>query len=107
VPPRLRQCLTREFQRRQLVARQISALESERRKGIRDRTDPQMDQVRRLLRLKGIGKSRRLIEDQVSGLWEVVGRSGSGQGLQKVSSLTCGISFLAEVSSGFGQWRTR
>ncbi len=47
----------REFERRQLVARQIGALESERRKGIRDRTDPQIDQVRRLLRLKGIGKN--------------------------------------------------
>src|SRR5262249_22674761 len=57
VPSGLRQRLTREFERRQLVARQISALESERRKGIRDRTDPQMDQVRRLLRLKGIGKN--------------------------------------------------
>jgi transposase len=55
VPSGLRACLTREFQRRQLVARQISELESERRKGIRDQADPQMDQVRRLLRLKGIG----------------------------------------------------
>ncbi len=56
-PSGLRQCLAREFERRQLVARQIGALESERRKGIRDRTDPQMDQVRRLRRLKGIGKN--------------------------------------------------
>ncbi len=36
VPAGLRQCLTREFERRQLVARQIRELESERRKGIRD-----------------------------------------------------------------------
>jgi transposase len=57
VPSGLRRCLTREFERRQLVARQISELESERREGIRDRADPQMDQVRRLLRLKGIGKN--------------------------------------------------
>jgi transposase len=55
VPSGLRECLTREFERRQLVARQIGALEAERRKGIRDRTDPQMDRVRRLLRLRGIG----------------------------------------------------
>jgi transposase len=55
VPPGLRQCLLREFERRQLVGRQISELEAERRKRIRDETDPQMDQVRRLLRLKGIG----------------------------------------------------
>jgi transposase len=56
VPAGLRQRLTRELERRQLVARQINELESERRKGSRDRTDPQMDQVRRLLRIKGIGK---------------------------------------------------
>jgi len=55
VPSELRRCLTREFQRRQLVGRQISELESERRALIRDRTDPQMDQVRRLQRLRGIG----------------------------------------------------
>jgi transposase len=55
VPSGLRQGLTREFERRQLVARQIRELESERRKGLRDPDDPQMDQVRRLLRLRGIG----------------------------------------------------
>jgi transposase len=55
VPPGLRQRVTREFQRRQLVARQINELESERRKGIRDQTDPQMDRVRRRLRLWGLG----------------------------------------------------
>jgi transposase len=55
VPSGLHQCLLREFERRQLVARQIRDLEAERRKGIRDETDPQMDQVRRLLRLRGIG----------------------------------------------------
>ncbi len=57
VPSGLRRRLAREFERRQLVARQISGLESERREGIRDRTDPQMDQVRRLLRIKGIGEN--------------------------------------------------
>jgi transposase len=55
VPSGLRRCLLREFDRRQLVGRQIGELESERRKQIRDETDPQMDQVRRLLRLRGIG----------------------------------------------------
>ena len=55
VPSGLRRCLTREFQRRPLVGRQIRELESERRALIRDRTDPQMDQVRRLQRLRGIG----------------------------------------------------
>jgi transposase len=55
VPSELRRCLAREFQRRQLVGRQIRELESERRGLTRDRTDPQMDQVRRLQRLRGIG----------------------------------------------------
>jgi transposase len=55
VPPGLRQRLLREFQRRQLVAEQIRGLEAERRKGLVEQGDPQMDQVRRLLRLKGIG----------------------------------------------------
>jgi transposase len=55
VPPGLHQCLLREFERRRLVGRQIRDLEAQRRKGIRDEDDPQMDQVRRLLRLRGIG----------------------------------------------------
>jgi transposase len=55
VPSGLRACLVREFERRQLVARQIRELESERRKRIGDKADPQMDQVRRRLRLRGIG----------------------------------------------------
>jgi transposase len=55
VPSGLRQRLTREFERRQLVARQIRALESERKKHTDDPDDPQMEQVRQLLRLRGIG----------------------------------------------------
>jgi transposase len=57
VPSGLRHRLAREFERRQLVARPISELESERRERIRDQGDPQMDQVRRPLRLKGIGQN--------------------------------------------------
>jgi transposase len=57
VPPGLCERLVREFQRRQLVAEQIRGLEAQRRKRLRDPDDPQMDQVRRLLRLKGIGKN--------------------------------------------------
>ncbi len=55
VPAGLRDCLLREFERRQLAARQIRELEAERRKRIRNETDPPMDQVRRLLRLRGVG----------------------------------------------------
>ena len=57
IPPGLRKCLVREFERRQLVSRQISALELERRQQIRDQNDPQMEQVRQLLRLRGIGSN--------------------------------------------------
>jgi transposase len=57
VPPGLHERLLREFQRRQLVAQQIRGLEAQRRKRLRDPDDPQMDQVRRLMRLKGIGKN--------------------------------------------------
>jgi transposase len=45
----------REWERRQLVGRQIRELEAERREQIRHGSDPQMDQVRRLLRLRAIG----------------------------------------------------
>jgi transposase len=55
VPPGLRECLLREFERRQLVARQIRDLEAQRRKRISQQSDPQMDQVRRLLRLRAVG----------------------------------------------------
>jgi transposase len=55
LPPRLRRCLVRECQRRQLVGRQIGEVEAERREQIRHGTDPQADQVRRLLGLRAIG----------------------------------------------------
>lgn len=55
VPPGLRQRLVRQFERRQGVSRQIRELETERRERIRHDPDPQMDQVRRLLRLRAIG----------------------------------------------------
>jgi transposase len=55
VPPGLRRSLLREFERRQLVGRQIGVLEAQRRELLRHGTDPQVEQVRRLLRLKAIG----------------------------------------------------
>jgi transposase len=57
VPPGMRRCLLHEFQRWQQVGCQIRELEAERREQIREGADPQMEQVRRLLRLKGIGKN--------------------------------------------------
>jgi transposase len=55
LPPRLHQRLLREFQLWQLIDRQIRELEAERMARIRDDQTPHVEQVRRLLNLKGIG----------------------------------------------------
>jgi transposase len=55
LPAGLRARLLCEYQRFQLVQEQIKALEVERRETIRNSTQPEAEQVRRLLRLRGIG----------------------------------------------------
>ena len=55
LPPLLHQRLLREFQRWQLIDRQIRELEAERMAKIRDDKTPHVEKVRRLLNLKGIG----------------------------------------------------
>ncbi len=55
LPPLLQQRLLREFQRWQLIDRQIHELEAERMAKIRDDKTPHVEKVRRLLNLKGIG----------------------------------------------------
>src|SRR6516165_5525447 len=55
LPPLLHQRLLREFQRWQLIDRQIHELEAERMAKIRDDQTPHVEKVRRLLNLKGIG----------------------------------------------------
>jgi transposase len=55
LPPLLHQRLLREFQRWQLIDRQIHELEAERMAKIRDDKTPHVEKVRRLLNLKGIG----------------------------------------------------
>jgi transposase len=57
VPPDFSGRILREFERWQLVRRQIHDLETERTKRIRDDATPQVEQVRRLLELKGIGEN--------------------------------------------------
>jgi transposase len=57
VPPSLRQRILREFERWQQVSGQIHELELQRRREIRDQQTPQGDQVRLLLKLKGIGEN--------------------------------------------------
>jgi transposase len=55
LPAGLRARLLCEYQRFQLVQEQIKVLEVERRETIRHSTQPEAEQVRRLLRLRGIG----------------------------------------------------
>jgi transposase len=57
VPSGLRQRLLREFERWQLVGRQIHDLEDQRTQQIRDPETAQGEQVRLLLKLKGIGEN--------------------------------------------------
>jgi transposase len=55
LPPGLQARLLCEYQRFELVQKQIKTLEAERRETIRHSTQPEAEQVRRLLRLRGIG----------------------------------------------------
>jgi len=55
LPPALQARILREFERWQLVMRQIRELEAQRRHEIRTDKSPQGEQTRRLIRLKGIG----------------------------------------------------
>src|SRR5262249_14920043 len=57
VPSGLRQRLLREFERWRIVGRQIHDLEGQRTRQIRDPETPQGEQVRLLLKLKGIGEN--------------------------------------------------
>ena len=57
LPVALSQRLLREFERWQLVGRQIQELEKERTRQIREEQSPVVEQVRRLLNLKGIGEN--------------------------------------------------
>lgn len=55
LPPALKARILREFERWQLVVRQINELERQRAREIREDSSPQGEQTRRLMRLKGIG----------------------------------------------------
>jgi len=57
VPPALAQRLLREFQRWEFVRRQIHELEQERIREIRQGQSVEVEQVRQLLNLKGIGEN--------------------------------------------------
>ncbi len=55
LPAGLQARLLREYQRFQLAQEQIKALETERKEAIRHNDQPEVEQVRQLLRLRGIG----------------------------------------------------
>jgi transposase len=55
LPPGLQARLLCEYERFWLVQQQVKALEVERRETIRHSTQPEMEQVRQLLHLRGIG----------------------------------------------------
>ena len=84
VPPGLPQRIRHEFERRQLVDRQIGELERQRREQLRQEPGPEMDQVRWLLRLRGIGpNSAWLLVREVFGWRQIRNRRerGSRSGL--------------------------
>ena len=55
IPPGLQALLVREHERLQLVREQVHQIEIVRKEILRSLSDPAIEQVRRLLRLKGIG----------------------------------------------------
>src|SRR5262249_31409799 len=57
LPPQLHQRLVREFQRWPLIDHQLRELDARRMAMIRDDQTPQVETVRRLLNLKGIGEN--------------------------------------------------
>jgi transposase len=79
VPPGLRQRLLHEWERRQLVGRQIGELQRQRREQLRQEPGPEMDQMRRLLRLRGIGpNSAWLLVREVFGWRQIRNRRELG-----------------------------
>jgi transposase len=57
LPPGLQARLKREFTGYQFVTQQIQELEAERRQLLRPSTEPSVEQVRRLLQLRGLGEN--------------------------------------------------
>ena len=68
IPPGVHQRILREFERWKFVGSQIADLEKQREAKIRDDATPHVDQVRRLLGLKGIGENGSWLL-----VWEIFG----------------------------------
>lgn len=54
LPPQLRNRLAREYERLTLVNQQIQTLEMQRRKALAQVDDPRLDQIRKLMKLRGV-----------------------------------------------------
>jgi transposase len=57
LPPKVTERILREFERWKQVDEQVRALSSEQRRAVRDEGEPQVELVRQLLGLKGIGQA--------------------------------------------------
>jgi len=57
LPPGLQARLKREFAGYQFMSQQVQELEAERRQLLRNSTEPSVEQVRRLLQLRGLGEN--------------------------------------------------
>jgi len=96
VPALVRARLKREFERLQLVERQIDDLEEERLREIRERDTEQNKRIRRLMRLRGIGiNSAWLYVREVFGWRDVRNRRQLGA--------LCGLTPTPYLSGGGGR----
>jgi len=73
VPPGLRQRILREFERWQMVDRQIGELEQQRAEKIRDDRTPHVELIRRLLMLRGIGPNGAWLLVEEFFAWRQIG----------------------------------
>jgi transposase len=73
VPPGVRERILREFERWQMVSRQIRELERQRSEKICDDQTPQVEKVRRLLNLKGIGENGAWLLVEEFFAWREIG----------------------------------
>ena len=79
VPPSLRQRILREFERWQMVDRQIRALERQRTAKIGDDQTPHVELIRRLLMLRGIGPNGAwLLVEEIFGWRQIANRRELG-----------------------------
>ena len=85
VPPEMQRRILREFERWQLVERQIRELEARRTKELRNDETPGVEKVRQLLTLKGIGENGAWILVREIFGWRLI---RSGRELGSLAGLT-------------------